>query len=239
MKYIILLFVLLLTAIANSEEFHSFTNEQGRIVKARLLKYDGGSGRIQLELSSGKKMWVSPKFFSPEDQAYIQGWVRAEPFRNTASLRILVTKQEEPWKTTGKVGFSGDLRKEKRISYTLNVKNNSRIDLKKLRMEYLLFRAKKDHGYSYVESKFYKKNIGDILANEKKEISAVKNRSYKSPGTDTEDEIIGVCIRIYMPVSEGNEVMREIRYPNSLSAKKYPWKLPRKKSLGERYRRKK
>ncbi len=237
MKLVITICVIMTMGIAWGEELYTFTDLQGRQVEARILRSDAVSGNIQLETGSGKKMWVNPDIFSPEDHVFINGWKMAEPFRDTSVFRVSIGRKDGKWKTTGKVGFSSAVRKERPVTYSLHLINNSRIDLKGLRMEYCLFRAKKNAGRSYIETKFYSKKVGDVPARDEKKITAVKNRSIKASNSSSADEIVGVRLRLYMPVAGGQEVMREISHPNLLSAKKFPWKVPRQKSLGERYRK--
>jgi hypothetical protein len=236
MKNDIVMCALLLPVLVYGSDHHTFTDHQGRTVEANIVKYDSATGKVQLETGSSKKTWVNPQVFSVADQEFIRSWISAEPFRSTSVFRILVRKEEADWKTAGKVGFSGGSRKSKTTRYTLKLHNTSQTDFQDLRMEYCIYRNKKKYGSSYIESKNYSKTIADIMAREEKEIDAVKSRSTRANQSEVVDEVIGVCFRIYMPVAGGEEVMREIRYPSSLSAKKFPWKEKKALSMAERYK---
>lgn len=222
---------------AQGERLRTFTNQQGCSVRASILQYNDVTQKILLETGTGRRVWVDPAGFVEEDLKYVEGWVRSLPFRDSGAFRVALGRRDGAWKTTGKMGFSGGSRKERSTTFALRLKNDSEVDLKNLRMEYCVFREKKEQGNAYTAIKHHSRRIGDLPAAEGREIDAVRSRCVRmSDGTS--DEIVGVALRVYLPVAGGEEIMREFRYPTGLSKKQYPWRMPKKKSLGKRYQRK-
>ena len=63
MKYLLALFIVVLTGISTFGEYHTFSDQDGRKVEASILKYDSVSGKIQLETKSQIKRWIDPGIF--------------------------------------------------------------------------------------------------------------------------------------------------------------------------------
>lgn len=74
MKIIIfsVIIALILTRTALSNEYHEFTNHDGKSIHALIIQYDAKGERIQLELQNRKKAWVQLSDLSEADRVYIQ-----------------------------------------------------------------------------------------------------------------------------------------------------------------------
>ncbi len=228
MKALLSSITIMLAGLSLGDGFHTFTDQQGRVVEARILRQEPKSGKIWLETKAQRKIWVDPKIFSTKDREYIARWLQMEPFLNPKTLLISIGKKDGEWKTTGKIGFTTRNRREKPTRYTIRLENTSDSAIDKIRMEYCLYIEKKSGSQSYIEVKPYSKTVGSLKPKEIIELRSVsgKNvRGTKSGGTDTG---VGGCFRLYAS-SGKEEVMREIRHPRFLSEKKYPWKVPAKK----------
>jgi hypothetical protein len=61
------------------------------------------------------------------------------------------------------------------------------------------------------------------------EIAPSKGAEFKTHGSSIFESdsavtaVAGICVRLYLPVSENYEVMREFRFPETLSPDMYPW----------------
>lgn len=74
MKSILLMFALIVAAVALGDEYHTFTSQDGQTVTAKIMAVSSYTGKVKLERETGKQVWVSMDMFSSEDQAFIQAW---------------------------------------------------------------------------------------------------------------------------------------------------------------------
>ena len=74
MKSILLMFALIVAAVALGDEYHTFTSQDGQTVTAKIMAVSSYTGKIKLERETGKQVWVSMDMLSSEDQAFIQAW---------------------------------------------------------------------------------------------------------------------------------------------------------------------
>ncbi len=58
-------------AMVESAGYRNFTNQQGKMIIAKVVEYNADTGRVRLELKNRKKAWVELISLSEADQAYI------------------------------------------------------------------------------------------------------------------------------------------------------------------------
>lgn len=151
MKMLIIL--LLTSAIAQANEFRTFTTQDGRTLKAAVTRYDTASGTLQIQREDGKKISVSVDTFSDDDKTYAAQWLAAQVFASTSQLKLDITREElkssktdleiDLTDTDSPRGGSGirNIGTDKNTQYRfiLNMNNSSAVPLENLSMEYRLY----------------------------------------------------------------------------------------------------
>jgi hypothetical protein len=140
MRNIKLFFVFFLTTGnifgAGESTFRNFSDSQGREMKAKLTDVSGDD--VYIERHDGLSTKVNISLFSKEDQKFIRDWDRKETLKNDAITIRFITEVEDKsrWENNG----SGILRKAWKEGYGIELNNESQLDLKNIRIEYLIFK---------------------------------------------------------------------------------------------------
>jgi tetratricopeptide (TPR) repeat protein len=122
---------------AGAGEFRTFTDTQGREVKARIVSVDDRTGKVELEREGGKTFKVSPGLFTEADQEYIQAWTTANLVLSEKNLIVTFSKKSEPVDkeaTAEHAGFSGEA-----VYYEVTLENRSRQPVENLVIDYQYF----------------------------------------------------------------------------------------------------
>lgn len=156
MRKLIGLFALIAMAAQADDSYRTFTAEDGRTLKARIIQYDSAGGKVQIEREDRKKLTVPATAFSEKDQNYIKAWEAAQAFMSTAKFKLEIEQDEV--KSTKKEhnidigeessggrrgGESGvvtvAIDKNTQYRYTLAVENKSGVALKNIMLEYRIY----------------------------------------------------------------------------------------------------
>lgn len=225
-------------------EFRVFTDTQGRAIEARVLSFDHVKEEVEIERKDGKRVWVSPKLFSGDDQQYVKDWVTAYRILSDDTLRISFDKIKVD-------SFKEGMNDEERVStaskgeiirYEITLSNRSKNPIQGLKVEYRYFiRVEKDS-----TDKVSLKNVpkgtlsvnriepGEKVVIKTKEVR-VETRYSKTvqsrPGNSfigyaidqiSDDKLLGIWLRIYGPPVEGEPPVRDVCFPEDLQ-KEVKW----------------
>ncbi len=230
----------------SAEDYRIFTDKEDRAVEAKVVHFDARSGKVTLESRKHRKSTVSISIFSEEDQVYIKEWLSVRNFLSSSKLRISVVKKKE--KATD--SKSQTRRPKPPCHYEIRLLPSSGTTFDAIQIEYCIYvnkdRSKGDDTLSVISEQ-----IDNIqLVAQKMRIERTKAvklfRDYEAKietnysiysGTTTstsynkisEDDLKGVCVRVYLTTPSGKILMREICEPSSI-AKRYEWKGPSGKS---------
>jgi len=136
MKHALFAFFIIFTSLthAASDYYHAFTNHEGRVIRAKIIKVDGDEVRI--ERKDGFSFTMDISEVSEGDQAYVRNWAHEELLRNM-KLDIRVTKVVDKLYTEE----SGIEVVETSVAfYKVKVKNKSFTDLNNIWVKYILYK---------------------------------------------------------------------------------------------------
>lgn len=212
MRCVVMILIMIAARVTVGEECHTFTDKKGHSVSARVTGYDSKSGKIQIEA------WVNPPA-SLGDALKVTGNSpeKAALFLNPLFLKISIAKEGSDWEK-----MSGEEREEKKTSHLMKLENMSDTEFNGLRVEYCIYRDQFREGGEQILTDVYSKQIGTLEPFGTNEVETARKLNFKIPGFLS--EVSGGCFRVYLPVVGGRDVMREIRFPETLSKEKYPWK---------------
>jgi hypothetical protein len=239
MHYIKLFFVFFLTTgsalSAGESNFRTFSDSQGREMNAKLTQVSGED--IYIERLDGLSTKVKISIFSKEDQEFIRDWGRKETLKNDAIRVRFITDVEDKsgWEDSG----GGIVRKTWKESYGIELSNESQLDLKNIRIEYLIFKfedamaaQKRSEGeirYLTGETKVPALKVrSKARASTKKfpmlETKLAPGYRWAGGGKETsEDEMRGIWIKVFVgeilatEVSKPENLIRKESWPTSKS----------------------
>ena len=215
-----LFFFLLYCGVASANEYRTFTDQKGREIEARLIKYDSAQGKVQMERRNGTKSWVNPGILSEKDKKYIKEWQLEKQFLDP---RVFVVTEEE--ESSGwKIEENGSGRKKKSLYYQLSLINNGTHAFNNIRVDYCIYSYKTVYGKKHVDTRSFRQHVERLDESETKSIRTSKLINIKDSVIDYQAGAVGVCFRITITKEDGSEIMREIRSPKVRDESKYPWK---------------
>ena len=215
--------------------FRTFSDIQGREMSAKLTQVSGDD--VYIERLDGLSTRVDISLFSKEDQEFIRDWDRKETLKDDAIRVRFITDVEDKsgWENNG----SGILRKTWKESYEIELSNESQLDLKDIRIEYLIFKfedamaaQKRSEGvvhYLTGETKVPALEVrGKARASTKKfpmlETKLAPGYRWPGGGKETsEDEMRGIWIKVFVgeilatEVSKPENLIRKESWPTSKS----------------------
>lgn len=222
-------------AVFADDAYRTFTDQQGRETKAKVLKVDPRSGQVTVEREGGAKATVPATLFSATDQAYIKEWLAAQDFMSNTKLRVTVEKNQ------GKKPDDDSLKRAKTpCSFGIKLENRSPVEFGSLQVAYCMYMSHSEK-HELTKERFRSDPIR-LAAGQSHQLESKvmqpyayyesqQDHYYDSNGNTTydtsynkigEDEIEGIRVRIYLTTASGTLFQREICSPSSVE-KKFAW----------------
>lgn len=186
--------------------------ERPDIGSVRVTGFDESTGRILLEA------WVQPVGTGTVAVSLSPGAVDAGlAFLDPELLSISITREDAPWKKDPRGG------KESSTVFAICAENLSGFSLEGVRLEYCLYLKRV---YPDRQSMSVDPNEWLVGCIEPGSIEKITTRVQRVFRREHPTEVIGVRVRLYLPIGEQCEVVREIRFPADMDVEKYPWENP-------------
>ncbi|MCF7817676.1 MAG: hypothetical protein K9M54_07325, partial [Kiritimatiellales bacterium] len=164
MKKLVVWFVSFNLVCLAADEFRTFTAQDGRKLKAKVVSYDPASDKVQILRDDKKSVTVQSSAFSDADQKYIKTWSAIGIFSSPSKLALDIsrnevgtTKKEHNVDMTNVEDDSGDSArrgggredgiqtvatdKSTQYKYNLTLANKGGVPLDNLAMEYRIYYA--------------------------------------------------------------------------------------------------
>ena len=187
MKKLITLIVLINLSV-RANEYRTFTAEDERTLKAKVVAYDATTGKVQIQREDNKKLTVPTAAFSEKDQTYITAWQATQDFLSTAKLKLELKRNEvKSWKKEHEADLSqiklgkGDGKRDgieviatdnnTQYKYDLLIENKGSASLKNITVEYRVY---------YEQEKAVKDEEGEKRRKESKQEGAEKRVRYNA-----------------------------------------------------------
>ncbi|MCK4564969.1 MAG: hypothetical protein KAU94_09895 [Verrucomicrobia bacterium] len=225
----------------SAEDYRIFTDREGRVIEAKVVRFDPRSGKVTIERDNRRKATVSITIFSEADQTYIKESLLSQDFMSNSKLRISITKKK------GKApdGDNGQSRKSP-CHYEIRLMPSKETSFEAIRIEYCMYiQTTRKRGADslsirsgHMDSVHLVAGTGRVEKTKEIELFRTYQGIDNGPGQsmsylkESESYLKGIRVRVYLKTPGGHEFMREICEPASL-AKKYEWK----ESSAERNRR--
>lgn len=212
-------------------KFRVFTTTNDKTVKARVRAYYPNKGIVDIAKENGKTHRVDLNTFSKDDQDYVRQWHPAQQFLAPDRFHISVRK-----KRSGAGVEYLICKSEETIVYEIRLENRGSYDLNGLTLDYCIYHEQEELNYrGQVMSQGVKsgtRNIGTLARGEKVQFETEPvvfpkgaQIEYYKGNKVPQGKILGIWIRAYLPLADGNKAMREFSMPNSIM-KNRKWITP-------------
>jgi hypothetical protein len=149
----------MIATVSQADEFRTFTAEDGRTLKAKIISYNSASGKVTIEREDRKRIIVAATAFSKKDQTFIENWQVDEAFLSPTKLKLEIERDEvdsskknvevdvgEESSGGGRRGGGGmsgvvtvAVDKKTQYKYKLAMENKSGIPLDNMTMEFRIY----------------------------------------------------------------------------------------------------
>lgn len=146
-----------------------------------------------------------------------------DAFLNPEVLIITPLITSEEWRDDSQ-RLKGRVIKKTTVKFYL--KNTTPHLFNGLRVEYCVYRNRHDSGRESQAIDHEKKDIGTLTPLTDQTVWAGTQMNYKIDSRNFLNEVVAIRARIYLPVEEGEEVMREVLFPASMRQTDYKWDYP-------------
>lgn len=214
--------------------YHDFMDQQGRTLRARILRYDARSMQVTIETDNKKTATVPATVFDEEGQQYISEWIKAKDFMDESSFRIDASRKSVDDDTES----YGSMIQEKDVeshSYEITLDNRSTTLLKNLTLEYCIY-------YEQDEVVRHQQTTSEGVLCGSLEVAQMGSKSKQVLHTDSvvlykktldadwvytsdiknvqKGEVDGIWIRMTMTTDSGKTFTRDYCLPDSLDNKR-------------------
>lgn len=243
---------MLVVSVAQAQ-YRDFTDTEGRTIRGRVVAFDGKTGMATIERENKRIAKVPLAIFSEADQACIKAWETSQGFSSDRLLKITCACkkiEERKEKEVDDITYTGgDVQKDfvktvtriEKSAYEIQFQNMNPAPLQNIRMEYRIYyeqsKMTRDGEKPEPKQLCLEGNMSIPELPPKTKISVTTNPVEifeedinplpvlgGDPRIGGKGDLHGMRARIYMKTATGEEVMREVSQPSSLSEEKFPWK---------------
>jgi hypothetical protein len=250
LNLVLSLFVAVVLIQKVGAEMHSFSLEDGRALEAEIVDYNAKLGKVTLKRPDGKRIPVQADIFVSADRAYIKEWDASKAFTSESLLKVVCKAEmikkskEEIYKDIrdSEGNVEEYLMKEikyEEIAYTLSFMNRNKADLDGIRIEYRIYYEQSSENRDKAVPDQYvlagRANLPVLIGGKKTLFTSNPSTVYTdninsidwadgSARVGGKGDVHGIRARLFLKNASGSEIMREVVYPTTLSANKFPWK---------------
>ena len=203
-------------------ELHDFMNKDGKSARGRVHAYNPDTGVVTIAMENGKTFGADLGTFSNANQAYVREWHFISEFFTQVHINVFTKKEQSG------VGMEFLIwRPEEEIVYVIELENQSNYALNDLTVDYCIYYeldrpGNRGRGVEQGEQ-FGTLNIETLAGGEQVQVKTqslvlpkgIPYEYYKDHKAPI-GRVQGICIRIYLPLTGGNKVMREFSLPDNL-----------------------
>ena len=215
--------------------FHDFLGKNGKTFRGKVLAYDVGRNIVTIQNIHNCTRKVSPEIFSEADRIYLRDWCLSKGFNSESCFRISAKRKQFAVDRKRHVhayyGSENAKTTIERVGYEIRVDNRIATTLEDISIEYCIYyeqvRADRNKQVTDEGVKFGLLHIAklkpksstvlktDPVTLRKHELSA--DWFYYSGAENTQKgKMIGIWLRVHLPLSEGRKMTRHYSLPDSL-----------------------
>lgn len=217
-------------SLSTATEYRAFTDTQGRVIEAKLIRFNESKNSVQVE-RKGKRStsFVPLSIFSQADQKYIKSWNQNQAFLSDRYLSVDVNRIKKKDESEGAYSMATTYYSH---CYNLELNNKSTAAFNNISVKYVIYYAQEHHinGRSDKEERFgtfFGEFTVDLPMRTEKEIKTdniflmtYRESGYDEVWPDLNGDIEGLIVKFSLKTDSGEEVIREFRHPEGF---KKPW----------------
>lgn len=223
----------------NPAGYHEFMGKNGKSLRAKVLAFDNFRKLVTLQKESGRTHKVDPGLFSDEDQTYIRNWLLVRGFNSESKFKVSAKRKQfdvdRERHVNGYTGLQNAQTTVKEVGYEILLENRIAESLKDLTIEYCIYyeqeRASSGKQVTDDGVKHGVLQIGQLASRAKANLitDPVKlfryelnsDWHYYSGAENTQKgKVIGIWLRIHLPLSGGQKITRQYSLPESIKDKR-------------------
>lgn len=143
-------------------------------------------------------------------------------FLDPESLRITADTADKEWISVPSIASD---RMDKTASILFQLENNASVSFNDLRVEYCLYLDTETRGDDYRYIYPYTTQLGSIDSGAENKFVLKGPLCVKIESNGFYSDVFAGQFRVYLPLEDGREVMREVFFPKPLPHDEYPWEL--------------
>jgi hypothetical protein len=208
--------------IITESSVRSFQHENGKTVRARVAAFKPESNKVTLAREDRRTFSVDLGVFSEADRTYVREWHSIKDFFRQDGLHISASRRP----------VRGDVehliwRSEETVVYDITLENRCDFDMNDLTLEYTIYyrvnepnipEPNADQGF-----KGGRLNIQRLAAGEQIRVNTLPVSfptedlfEYYRDGKAPAVKLLGIRLRVYLPLDSGRKAMREFASPDAL-----------------------
>lgn len=232
MKRVLIVAVLALCcSLAGADDsFRVFTDDTGRAISARILKYDARKRTILVQLDNGRQGNIPVPKLSEEDQKYVFAWAQLQDFMDERRFKISAKREKHDNDADSHKG-NVQSRDVENMGYEIELENRSDITFLNVKLEYCIFYEQEinTRGGEDAKQGVYcdSVTVSRMLPKDKKTLQTGNVKIYKEElsseyhwvdGTDNvqRGEVHGLWLRASIEMDGGEKVIRDFCLPDSI-----------------------
>lgn len=226
----------LLTALIAraQEDYHIFTDTQGRAIEAKIVSYDERYNKVTVKPKDRAAVTVPITVFSEADQEYVVEWSHTRTFLDERKLTLdfkrIKKSNSDKKRNTGSY-VSNMEYKYYDHSFEIEIENKSKVDLADIEIEYVFFYEQEHHingnrDKVLKKGTLYEKQTISLPKKSSKRISTgvvclkrYRESGYSTVWPDLDGEMHGILIKMTMKTEDGETLVRQAVYPDRFDQK--------------------
>lgn len=217
-------------SIEASDEWHDFSDIEGRTVRGRMKDFNTQAEIVTMEREDGKTFQSPLSKFCKADQHYIREWRAERDFNDLLFISAVLKTYDKPPVDMDMIYRPGNVRYQ---GYVVKLDNRSQTTFSKVEIEYCLYYHEVGNMLIHSEGvQCGQFEIEEFAPHSKHEfmtetVLVYNNANPITPLTNsrsTRCEIIGIWLRIHATLPSGERPRREVCLPPDLSHGRV-WKI--------------
>ncbi len=215
--------------------YHEFLGNNGKSIRGQVLAFDKIRKKVTIQKDNGRTHKVDVSLFSKKDQIYVREWQIAKGFNSECRFKISAKrKQFDVNKKRHVADYYGNEKSQttiEQVGYEITLESRIDTPLKDVAVEYCIYyeQERSDRGKQVTDEGVTRGVLHiDELAPKVKtplktdQVTLCKHELnadwyyYSGAKNKQQGKMVGIWLRVHLPLSNGQRVTRQYSRPDSL-----------------------
>ena len=215
--------------------YRNFLGKNGESVRCKVLAFDRLRDMVTIQKDNGRTHKVDVGLFSEHDQTYVQEWQTAKRFNSESRFKVAAKRKkfkvDKKRHVNNYYGVENAQTTIEQTGYEITLENRSDTPLKNIIVEYCIYyeqeRADRDKQVTDEGVKCGVLHIDELAPKAKTTLQTdpvtlrkheLSSNWFHYSGAENKQQgkVVGIWMRVYLPLSDGQRVTRQYSLPTSL-----------------------